>query len=43
MTIDKIIVIIAAVLGIIGVYWFFLGKRPMDMTPEEHEAMGHTM
>ena len=28
MTIDQIIVIIIAILGIAGVYWFFLGKRP---------------
>ena len=27
MTTDQIIVIIVAVLGIAGVYWFFLGKR----------------
>lgn len=27
MTTDQIIVIIIAALGVVGVYWFFLGKR----------------
>lgn len=27
MTIDQIIVIIIAILTIVGIYWFFLGKR----------------
>jgi uncharacterized membrane protein YuzA (DUF378 family) len=41
MTTDQIIVVIVAVLGIAGVYWFFLGKRAPATGNEEHESMEH--
>lgn len=41
MTTDQIIVLVGVIAGIIGVYWFFLGKHSSSTSEEHADHMNH--